>query len=304
MSNLGTQPLQPVAVTHEPQTNTDAEAKPKTVPLDVETANNQESDSAVTPTPFGLGLEGTQSSTTLTDEDAKPSTATLDVQAANSHESDSTVTPTPLKLEGAQSSTTPIGLDSLLSPKDPDAHFPLRESIAASEATDEDSRFSTVLLSARQSMEVTGLADDTTTTSTLDPVAEDGDERRNTLSGNDLITMVHRNRVHKKTASTSTIVSANNVPFILSRLDAQMDEEKHGSNRSSLDGQQKLQEDFSRLQLGEQQSLKPAKSSSDIDWGKESHSLNDNGTEQPTLYRLLGGCCIWSVAVMASNHSY
>ena len=34
--------------------------------------------------------------------------------------------------------------------------------------------------------------------------------------------LVHTNRVHKKTASTSTIVSGNNVPFILARAEGEL----------------------------------------------------------------------------------
>lgn len=192
----------------------------------------------------------------------------LHVDIGNDKDNDqsSEITPTPLKVEETQrSSTTPIGLDSLLSPKDPDARFPLRESMA-SEATDEDSRFSTVLLSARQSMETLDVSDTVTLTAT----DEHGDDRRNTLSGNDIVTMVHRNRVHKKTASTSTIVSANNVPFSLSR------EEDSDSQRNSLDGQQyRLQEEFSRMQLDRQLEQKPTEAPSDVDWSEPLFYLPD-----------------------------
>lgn len=136
----------------------------------------------------------------------------------------------------------------------------------ASEATDEDSRFSTVLLSARQSMETLDVSD----TVTLAATDEHGDDRRNTLSGNDIVTMVHRNRVHKKTASTSTIVSANNVPFSLSR------EEDFDIQRNSLDGQQhRLQEEFSRMQLDRQLEQKPTEGPSDVDWSETLFYLPD-----------------------------
>ncbi|KAK7687100.1 hypothetical protein QCA50_009601 [Cerrena zonata] len=184
----------------------------------------------------------------------KPKTSLLHVDINNDKDSDqsSMITPTPLKVEETQPGTTPIGLDSLLSPKDPDARFSLRESMG-SEATDEDSRFSTVLLSARQSMETLDVSD----TATLTAPDEHGDDRRNTLSGNDIVTMVHRNRVHKKTASTSTIVSANNVPFSPSR------EGESDSQRNSLDGQQqKLHEEFTRIQL----EPTPTEGPSDVDW--------------------------------------
>lgn len=191
----------------------------------------------------------------------------------------SAVTPKPSTfshIPEPETTTSPGGLDSLLSPTDPDAHFPLRESIAVSEATDEDSeRFSTVMLSsARQSMETLNPVDlsgtpsrksgnsDSITLSGATIVEENPD-----LTGQEIVKLVHQNRQHKKTASTSTIVSANNVPFILARLDMQKDQEAEGSNRNSLDGKQKLQEEFHRKHDTESSPTDAEESNPDaIDW--------------------------------------
>ena len=65
---------------------------------------------------------------------------------------------------------------------------------------------------------------------------------------------------HKKSASTTTIHSSNNLPFLLARLDLQ--EESSVPHRSSMDGQQKLQEEFARLYREEEEADQGA-----IDWG-------------------------------------
>lgn len=69
---------------------------------------------------------------------------------------------------------------------------------------------------------------------------------------------------HKKTASTTTIRSSNNRPFILARLDLQ--DESGAGHRGSVDGQQKLQEEFARLYKEEEEAKETAKASV-IDWG-------------------------------------
>lgn len=70
---------------------------------------------------------------------------------------------------------------------------------------------------------------------------------------------------HTKTASATTIRSANNLPFILARLDLQDD--LGAGHRGSVDGQQRLQEEFARLQREEEVAKENAKASA-IDWGK------------------------------------
>ncbi|KAG5648462.1 hypothetical protein DXG03_003073 [Asterophora parasitica] len=56
---------------------------------------------------------------------------------------------------------------------------------------------------------------------------------------------------HKKSASTTTIRSGNNLSFIAARLNLQDD--RRASYRGSLDGQHKLQEEFSRLHEEEEE---------------------------------------------------
>ncbi|THH30433.1 hypothetical protein EUX98_g3757 [Antrodiella citrinella] len=181
-----------------------------------------------------------------------------------------TAKPAPLTI--TQSDVVASPLDALLSPSSPDAHFEARQSVAASDITDDDGRFSTVLLSARQSLDPDNLSlngsIDPSSSSTLAEDEPEHDGKRNTLStleGSELIRMVHMNRQHKKTASTSTIVSASNVPFLLARLDVQNDEEEGGGKRRSLDGQQKLQEDFNRMhqEIEPQENSRPVEN---IDW--------------------------------------
>ncbi|OBZ66581.1 GTPase-activating protein GYP5 [Grifola frondosa] len=149
-------------------------------------------------------------------------------------------TPTPLSTSNDQfaSATSPLdSLDSLLSPTSPHASFPVRESVAASDVTDDDARFSTVPLSARQSLASTGTVD--MHESQLQTVEEGPN------TGDD-VTLVDDARQHKKSASTSTILSASNVPFLLSRLSLEntADGDEGGSRRSSVSV--KLQEELGR----------------------------------------------------------
>ena len=151
------------------------------------------------------------------------------------------------------SPSSPGALDALLSPTQ--TEHSARESVAASDITDDDLRFSTVMLSsARQSLaDVPELPetheDSSSPTHTLAETATLHDERRDTLDGTDLIRMVHTNRVHKKTASNSTIVSG-----IVMRAEAETDESER---RASLDGKQRLQAAFGMRQSDE---------GPDVDW--------------------------------------
>ena len=196
------------------------------------------------------------------------------------HESDSEATAVSA---GATSPT----LDALLSPKEPE-HFPfalggggaVRESVAETDITDTDDegRFSTVPLSARGSLaEVDVLEEreeeeeeDVAVSVVVDgvegglPGAEGGaegegeQEQGATLDGNDLIRMVHTNRVHKKTASTSTIMSANNVPFIVARLEGEGD-----TRRKSADGEEKIKQEF-----GKKHSSRSSLEAEMVDWSE------------------------------------
>ena len=59
-----------------------------------------------------------------------------------------------------------------------------------------------------------------------------------------------------KTASTSTIVSGNNVPFILARAEGE------DARRSSLDGKQRLQEEFEK-----KHESTDSRADANVDWG-------------------------------------
>lgn len=146
---------------------------------------------------------------------------------------------------------TSPGLDSLLSPKDPETQFAVRASIAASDVTDDDTRFSTVPLSARQSLDTVQISDDVKSLE-----SEEGRDKRDTLDGSEIVRLVHQNRVHKKTASTSTIVSANNVPFILARLEGDKDP------RRISQGEEKLKEAF-----GQKHGSRSSEEAELVDWG-------------------------------------
>ncbi|KAF5386101.1 hypothetical protein D9615_002253 [Tricholomella constricta] len=69
---------------------------------------------------------------------------------------------------------------------------------------------------------------------------------------------------HKKSASTTTIRSSNNLPFIVARLNLQ--DERRLSHRGSVDGQQKLQEEFARLHEEEEKEPKDNAVNGTIDW--------------------------------------
>lgn len=174
-----------------------------------------------------------------------------------------------------------MSLDSLLSPTKDEFRFPrVRDSVAASDTTDDEARFSTVLLSsARTSVDHAHAPAPLSARlhETLHELPEEGhdgddgdggadgegeggvehDGRRDTVDGNEIVRLVHTNRVHRKTASTSTIVSGNNVPFILARAEGE------DGKRSSLDGTQKLQEEFEK----KHESTDSRADANNVDWG-------------------------------------
>ncbi|CCM01156.1 uncharacterized protein FIBRA_03204 [Fibroporia radiculosa] len=154
---------------------------------------------------------------------------------------DNPLTPKPL---GTVSSPT---LDALLSPTDPEARFPTPASIAASDAIDDDAHFSTVTLSsARQSL------DSTISLTSIDSVHQMGD-RRQTINLSSALDdanalVIEPPSGHKKSASTSTILSGSNVPFMLSHIERENAEGEEDQNlkRSSRQSQQRIHEEFSR----------------------------------------------------------
>ncbi|RPD53977.1 RabGAP/TBC [Lentinus tigrinus ALCF2SS1-6] len=140
----------------------------------------------------------------------------------------SATTPRPLKTTSA---TVPAGLDSLLSPTETEAKFFVRQSVAASDTTDDETRFSTVLLSsARQSLAVSP------------STAQGPSSQLHTVdegTGSDESTLVDDWKKHKKTASNSTILSGNNVPYLADEV---------RSRPSSLQGAQQIKEEYNKRQ--------------------------------------------------------
>jgi len=155
-------------------------------------------------------------------------------------------------------------LDALRSPES--SHFdqrPLgRDSIAGSDfneiALDDDGSFSPVALTARPP--------DLSTEPPALPTREDADGRPRSSSFA-LLPNSSMSRSHKKSASTTTLRSSKDVPFIFSRLEMQKHDETRKAARGSVDGQQKIQEEFARLQ--KEKADKSHKSEEGIiDWGE------------------------------------
>ncbi|KAG6911149.1 hypothetical protein DXG01_003889 [Tephrocybe rancida] len=82
---------------------------------------------------------------------------------------------------------------------------------------------------------------------------------------------------HKKSASTTTIRSGNNLPFIVSRLQ----DEHRMSHRGSVDGQQKLQEEFKRLHKEEVQEDVETAAAKAIDWVAGGSDYQGFAAERP-----------------------
>ncbi|THH05281.1 hypothetical protein EW145_g4915 [Phellinidium pouzarii] len=157
----------------------------------------------------------------------------------------------------------PGSLDELLSPTatvhdDLEKRDSVAESVAETEVVDDEARFSNVPLSGNSH----GSEQD------LQRL-----ERRSTVSfgrpGSS--TSGSKKSGHKKSASSYAVGSSvrgsvGNLPFLLHRLDLQRSQED-SSRRISSDGQQRLQEEFSRIQNGLQSSSSSETDvESTIDW--------------------------------------
>lgn len=196
--------------------------------------------------------------------------ATLDKPAANDHPS-----------AGGNSL-----LDSLLSPKGPAFDTPkdaFRESVAGSDSElnevrlEDDTSFSSVPLSARESTASVGSkGSHSSFKSTTTHVGIEKEEHRNTstsLVPSDTSTLVKLASSHKKSASNSSTRSfVGNTPFILARIESQreQDEADLKAQRASIDGQQKLQEEFAKMQKVKEEEEKASEveaGSGTIDWG-------------------------------------
>jgi hypothetical protein len=154
-------------------------------------------------------------------------------------------------------------LESLRSPEVPD--FPSkgreRESIVTDSdfndiALDDDAGYSPVSLTR-------GVSPDTGTAS--DEVEEPDTARPRSASHPQTDVFNSRKPGHKKSASMTTIRSTNNLPFIVARLNLQ--DEHRMSHRGSVDGQQKLQDEFARLHKEEEKEFKETAVNGAIDWG-------------------------------------
>ena len=164
--------------------------------------------------------------------------------------------------------TAPASLDELLSPTAKEANFERRDSVADSttevETEADNERFSNVPLSG-----VTTLNGSENSRGSMASIML---ERRSTVSlgrpGSS--TSVAKVSRHKKSASSYTIgsvrESVGNLPFLLQRLDLQKSQ-SNANHRVSLNGQQRLQEEFSKLQNEQQKEVSEAETIDSIDWG-------------------------------------
>lgn len=172
-----------------------------------------------------------------------------------------------------ESDTVPATLDELLSPamKVADAFDEqqnVRDSAAELESLNDELRFSNVPLSGGGT---NAILDSPSSPATSTSVLE---RRKTTSSGGLESNFVAKKTLHKKSASSYTVGSASresagNLPFLLQRLDLQKAQE--GANlarRISLDGQQRIQEEFERIQSGHQANPMEMDAEHAIDWGE------------------------------------
>ncbi|EPT04982.1 hypothetical protein FOMPIDRAFT_1039829 [Fomitopsis schrenkii] len=166
------------------------------------------------------------------------------LQPGQTDPEESLKTPTPSTVAETAATAYSPTLDDLLSPIEPTGKFPIRDSVAASDVTDEN-RFSTVALSsARQSFESARLS-----VHAEEDVEKEHDDRRDTVAL-DPIDVTTPFVKHAKSPSATTVLTAHNVPYMLSRLDQEGEEAAEGaaSKRSSVASQKAAQEEFARRQ--------------------------------------------------------
>jgi hypothetical protein len=167
-------------------------------------------------------------------------------------------------------------LDSLLSPRaatfdnyvlTPEA---VRESEPREDVLDDESDFSMVPLSARQS--TASIGSNTSVKSIATQVGKGNRRRTTVLSMTPSESSTLARSLHKKSASASSdqSVTGNNSPFILARLESQKEQEEYGpqAHRASVDGQHKLHEEFVRMQNEIQDDDDESNiANTGIDWG-------------------------------------
>lgn len=187
-----------------------------------------------------------------------------------------------------------LSLDALLSPhttretldphQDETPPETATEPVFREVALDDDSHFSTVPLTARQStasMASNGAQSDEETSSLVDK-----ERSRNevvSIAASDSSThALHRRSVSRERPDSIT----GNAPFILARLEGQKGQDEAGTpgKRFSMDGQVKLQEEFVRIQhdIKEEDETEAAAHALTIDWGMSTSMfpldsfINDN----------------------------
>lgn len=190
-------------------------------------------------------------------------------------------------------------LDSLLSPRRStfDHNAPSSESVAESELRDvglgDDSDFSMVPLSARQS--TASIGSNISIKSTATQVGKEKRRRTTVLSITPSDSSTLANYLHKNSASTASdkSVIGNNTPFILARLESQKEQEEHSPipHRASVDGQQKLQEEFVRMHneiKEEEEEEERNTANTGIDWGMYHFIISCSLRSWLTLVKISG----------------
>ena len=173
----------------------------------------------------------------------------------------------------------PDPLESLYSPQInklnlSDRHLE-RDSVAVSEFNDialDDDAFSPVALTAQPeaiSSDVTAFSRKEVSDTTGNNIARD-EERKDTSTAitipHPVTTLMDHPKSHKKSASTITIRSTHDkrASLLVNRLDLQ---EPSRSNRGSVDGHIKLQEEFLRLHESRKDNVVDSEAA--IDWGEQ-----------------------------------
>lgn len=158
-------------------------------------------------------------------------------------------------------------LDELLSPTTKEGDDDKRESVVDSgiDVDVDDERFSNIPLSGASTLNGTHESRGSLASVMLD--------RRSTISLGRPGSKATGPKIsrHKKSASSYAAGSAlrgsvGNLPFLLQRLDLQKSQDK-ANHRDSSDGQQRLQEEFNKLQNGHQTTSEEDEADDDIDWG-------------------------------------
>ncbi|KAJ7462337.1 rab-GTPase-TBC domain-containing protein [Mycena galericulata] len=159
-----------------------------------------------------------------------------------------------------------LPLDSLLSPGPEPERQTFRMSARDSVATDSD--FNDVALddeSAFSPIALTSGMDSTDSQAEVPSRSRSASESSVTPTVVDAVALPSQPS-HKKSPSTSTVRSVNNLPFILARIETQKPDSDARPNRTSIDGQHKLQEEFARKQKDKEIENDDNAANAAIDW--------------------------------------